>query len=55
MKTLVALILVSLSMASFAGKTSLSQEMSIYASEDSKPKRPPITDDGPIWPPVQLR
>jgi len=49
MKTLITSLLIMLSVANFAQST-LS-----YSSDDTKPKRPPITDDGPIWPPVPLQ
>ncbi len=49
MKTLITFLFVMLSVANFAQSTT-------YRSDDqTKPKRPPISDDGPIWPPVPLQ
>jgi len=48
MKTLITSLLIMLSVANFA-QTSIS-----YSNDNAKPKRPPISDDGPIWPPVPL-
>jgi hypothetical protein len=55
MKTLVTFLLVMISAANFAYVTPLTKSIVAQSNDDSKPKRPPISDDGPIWPPVPLQ
>ncbi len=55
MKTLITFLFVMLSVANFAHVNPVSQNSVSLSDDDSTPKRPPITDDGPIWPPVPLQ
>ena len=56
MKTLITFLFVMLSVANFAHIDPVSaSKVTLSDDDDSAPKRPPITDDGPIWPPVPLQ
>lgn len=52
MKFLVTLFLVTLSTASFATVDASSNTSHTFSTDEAKPKRPPINDDGPVWPPI---
>ncbi len=55
MKTLITFLFVMFSFANMAQVNTLDKSPVSRSEDGSKPKRPPITDDGPIWPPVPFQ
>jgi hypothetical protein len=59
MKSLIAFVFMILSVANFAhvnsGNQNKAKEVANKFENNSKPKRPPVSDDGPSWPPVPFQ